>query len=199
MDPFGPRRLRDWLLSKCSELPEPPAFVAVEYNHENLVSIQRQKAGYEEFFKNKQSESAVRLIERMIRVIGYEAEVPMALFPKKILWLEDKRDVPSEFVENEVRKYSLYFQDHSPTGNDDNDLMPLSEETWAHYDAAPSQPSDGERDERFARKVIEAARSSQASCGIIAVGASHTRSANGRMRSILESNNLECSVELLRS
>lgn len=187
--------MKHWLEELATIIAEPPAFIAVEYDHLHFERIRAQRPDFLEKLRLTWPSLSQNDLHKLSQTLAYEGDTHSEVFPNtKIVWLDEGRQVDGKNIDDFAKDRLLTYK-YWANRNRTPTLEELGERSWQ-----VAQPSnDTQRCEIFARRIIETASEVSSDWAIIVVGASHVTTEPNSMRSRLEDAGFDCEVTVLKN
>jgi hypothetical protein len=197
-DPTGRRRLTEWLEQLSAQHPEPPAFVAVEFDAGLFAKITAQRTAFRNLMREHWPHATHELLRELELSLGFEGDTHERVFPgAKTVWLDEGRpyDEVDGVASGRLVTYHQFLGEDGLPHDTSAALSRLSQEAWRSAD--PAVEGD-ERDHKFAHRILQETEHEPADWAIAIVGAAHASDDPGRMRRLLEEVGQTCEVTILR-
>lgn len=200
-DPLCRARLETWLRGLLASHSTQPSFVAVEWAEEIFNQVKSQRPGLRSRAISNWKSSTTAYLDVLEASLAFEADTHNAIFPNcQTIWLDQGRDLPysdalKEYASERLKIYATYIP--PATKNFDGDLLNImSEKAWAESDKDRKGATD--RDEKFAKIIIEHLSADTGAWAVVIVGINHARRDIDRMLYRLEAAGFVCEVAELR-
>jgi hypothetical protein len=200
-DPLCRLELINWLDRLSETMDTEPVFIAVEASEQVYKELKCQRNQFKKKAKAEFPQLSEAVIEDLSLTIYYEADAYLKAFPNAgIIWLDANRQVNKEsLLEYAQVRLNMY----RPFLNIRGDILKrISEDVWnKNWEKPPETPlgdPDYGRDFIFHQIIKEAIYTHQGDWAIIIVGASHSAMRNNSVRVLLEKENFDCNVTVLK-
>lgn len=204
-DPLGRIELTRWLKRLAGCKGSPPGFVAVEWDERVAARIHAQREGLRQLVADDWPAAPTGFGDSLALTLAYEADTPAEVFPTvEMIWLDADRE-PEPDHEQIIRDYAerlwrmLYrpclARGPLPQARDDA-LTVISRCVWSL--SGSGRDGVGERDEKWANRLLNSTANHAGSWATAVVGASHASDREGSLRRILERAGVACTADILR-